>query len=223
MTQQVLIKPFTFVAMEELLSSFLVKNRYCPLPTVGSLTVQQEPAVSSITEKMIMAPKPVIVFTEKEMEAGPLLEYIASASNSSLQGASDALSHYCDRLQQIQPYEKIDLGCLGSFSKDEVGTMFFTNAPALQYFSAPVAAERVIHPDAAHQMLVGDKSTNTVYMQEMLAVEEKKRFPKWGWAAIVLGAIAAAVVIFSLANKQTGNVTPVNAKEAPSTYKTGSN
>jgi hypothetical protein len=209
--------------MEQLLSAFLIKNKYCPLPTVGSLKVEQVPAISSITDKVIFAPKQSIVFAEKEMDAAPLLDYIARVSGSSFSGASDALSHYCDRLQEIQPYEKIDLSTLGSFSKDEFGMLQFTPAPALQYFTAPVSAERVIHPDASHDMLVGDKATNTVYMQEMLSTEEKKKWPKWAWAALVLGLAATAIIVFSYLNSDAGNQGSIKAKEAPATYKSGSN
>lgn len=209
--------------MEHLLSSFLLKNKYCPLPTVGSLSIQHEEAIASITEKLIMAPKPMIVFAEKEMDAAPLLDYIASYYHNSVSAASSALSDYCSRLQQIQPYEKIDLGSLGSFSKDEFGQVQFSHTASLQHYLSPVAATRVFHPDASHQMLVGDRATNTVYMQEMLATEEKKKLPKWAWAAIAIGLVAAAVILISLLNNYSGSQSAVKAKEAPATYKTSSN
>lgn len=209
--------------MEHLLSSFLLKNKYCPLPTVGSLSIQHEEAIASITEKLIMAPKPVIIFAEKEMDAAPLLDFIAAWYHHSVAAASSALSDYCSRLQQIQPYEKIDFGNLGYFSKDEFGQVQFSHAAALQHYLSPVAANRVIHPDASHQMLVGDRATNTVYMQEMLAAEESKKWPKWAWAALVLAVLAAAVIIVSLLNKSSGSQVGVDAKEAPATYKTSSN
>lgn len=209
--------------MENLLSAFLLKYKYCPLPTVGTLNIQQEAAVSSITDKTILAPKPVIVFTEKETDAEPLLNYIASAAGSTVPAASDALSHYCERLQEIQPYEKVEFDSLGTFSKDEVGILLFSNAAAIQNYLPPVAAERVIHPDASHEMLVGDKATNTVYMTEMLATEEKKKMPKWVWAAVALAVAASAAVVFSIVNHQKGSSAPIKAKDAPATYTTGSN
>jgi hypothetical protein len=210
--------------MEQLLSAFLIMNKYCPLPTAGTLRIEEQAAVSSITEKKIQAPKLFISFSEKETEATPLLQYIASASGKSISAASDDLSHYCSRLLQIQPYEKVGLGNLGNFSKNDLGEMHFENLADLDMYTPPVEAHRVIHPDAAHDMVVGDRSTNTVSMAEMLATEEKKKLPRWVWVAIVLAVAASAVIIINLLNDNSGSgsSSPVNAKEAPSTYKTGS-
>lgn len=210
--------------MEQLLSAFLIKNKYCPLPTVGTLRIEEQAAVSSITEKKIEAPRPFISFSEKETEANPLLQYIASASGKSISAASDDLSHYSNRLLQIQPYEKVALGNLGNFSKNDLGEMHFENLAELGLYVPAVEAHRVIHPDAAHDMVVGDRSTNTVSMAEMLAIEEKKKIPGWVWGAIVLAVAASAVIIISLLNHNStsGSSSPVKTKEAPATYKTGS-
>jgi hypothetical protein len=210
--------------MEQLLSAFLIKNKYCPLPTVGTLRIEVQAAVSSITEKKIEAPQPFISFSEKESEANPLLHYLASASGKSVSGASDDLSHYCNRLLQIQPYEKVALGNLGNFSKNELGEMHFENVADLRLFLPAVEAHRVIHPDATHDMVVGDRSTNTVSMAEMLSAEEKKKLPRWVWVAVTLAVAASALIIFSLLNNQSasGNQMPVKVKDAPATYKTAS-
>ena len=209
--------------MEKLLTSYLYNYKSCPLPTVGSLIIQPGAAVAEHGDKKMLAPLPHIQFISKEINADGLLQYISLQKNINIQEASDELSSYCDRLQQMQPYEEIALDDAGTFYSTEDGELHFRYGVLPAAFLPEVPAERVIHPDASHDMLVGDTQTNTVTMAGLLENPEDPRRPKWLWAAIGLGLAAALVLTIYFMNRQAGNSfgnnSPVKASDAPASYR----
>lgn len=208
--------------MENLLTSYLYGNKVCPLPTVGALVLQAGSAMALPSEKKMLAPVPGILFVEREISADGLLQYIAAKKNIDQQQASDELSSYCSRLQDMQPYELISLGTAGSFNLNEEGQLQFKANELSRAFLPAVNAERVIHPDATHQMLVGDTQTNTTTMAGLLTTEDSTRRPQWVLAAIALGIAGVIGATIYFINHQPGsffgNTQPVNATAAPATY-----
>ena len=208
--------------MEKLLTTYLYSNKVCPLPTVGSLLVQYAPATAFPSEKKMQAPIPAIRFVEKELNADGLLQFIASHKNIDSQRASDELSSYCMRLQEMQPYESVSLGSAGSFNLNEEGQLQFTATRLPSAFLPAIVAERVIHPEASHNMVVGDTQTNTTTMAEILNMEEQPGRPKWFWVAVALGTAAIIAAGICLINRQPGslfgNMRAINATEAPASY-----
>lgn len=208
--------------MEKLLTSYLYSYKNCPLPTVGALLLQPGIAGAVQGDKIMLPPAPYIQFVSREINADELLQYISHKKNIGVQQASDLLSNYCDRLQQMQPYEEIALGSAGVFMLNEEGQLYFKSSVAPEIFSPAVPAERVIHPDASHNMLVGDTETNTAAMAELLDSDSGSRRPKWLWAAIILGVAGLLAVTIYMMNRQPGspfgNAGTVDASEAPSTY-----
>jgi hypothetical protein len=61
-------------------------------------------------------------------------------------------------------------------------------------FAQPVFAERVVHPDAEHAILVGDKETTNTFMAELLIPKVETRDRWWIWA-IVLGAVGLIALL----------------------------
>jgi hypothetical protein len=208
--------------MENLLTSYLYGNKVCPLPTVGALVLQAGLAMALPSERKMLPPVPGILFVEREMNADGLLQYIAAKKNIDQQQASDELSSYCSRLQEMQPYESVSLGTAGSFSLNEEGQLQFKANELSQAFLPAVNAERVIHPEATHDMLVGDTQTNTTTMAGLLTTGETSRRPRWVWAAIALGIAGIIAATIYLINRQPGsffgNTQSVNATGAPATY-----
>ena len=212
--------------MEKLLTSYLYNFKNCPLPTVGSLVLQTGTASSQQSEKKILAPQPHVQFVSKEINADGLLQFIADSKNIEVSAASDQLSRYCDSLLEMQPYEEIKLDSAGSFYLADDGELSFKYTVLPASFFPAVNAERVIHPDVSHEMLVGDTQTNTATMAELLDTRQDTRRPKWIWAAVGLGLAAVlALVIYSLnrtGNNAFGNSSGINVTEAPATYQPSS-
>jgi hypothetical protein len=208
--------------MENLLTSYLYGNKVCPLPTVGALVLQPGSAMALPSEKKMLAPVPGILFVEREMSADGLLRYISAKKNMDAQQASDELSNYCNRLQEMQPYESVSLGTAGSFHLNEEGQLLFKANEISRSFLPAVNAERVIHPEANHQMLEGDTQTNTTTMAGLLTTEKSTRRPGWIWAAIALGIAGLLAATIYFISRQPGsffgNTQSVNATAAPATY-----
>jgi hypothetical protein len=74
--------------------------------------------------------------------------------------------------------EELPFSSAGSFYRDENEDLQFKTVSLPGAYFPEVVAERVIHPDVAHNILVGDTETNSAAMTELLNTgEEKKRFP----------------------------------------------
>jgi hypothetical protein len=201
--------------MDQLIASFLFQNKSCPLPGVGTLLIKPTAAQADFYNKSIMAPVAQVVFESKETDADKLLDYIASKTNTTILQAIDALSQFGNNLKNgIFAGRHPVLDGIGRFSADDSGGIVFESAALPAIYSPSVKADRVIHPEAEHAILVGDKeTTNTVmteYFNEEIAIE-KNRW--WIWA-IVLAVIAIAVVFIYFGNSffvsRLGNAAAIN-------------
>ncbi|MBC7867196.1 MAG: hypothetical protein H7X88_06665, partial [Gloeobacteraceae cyanobacterium ES-bin-316] len=146
--------------MEKLLTTYLFEHKNCPLPEVGTLLLQPGHAVFLPGEKRMIAPIPFIELSEKEISADALLDFVAAQKGISTTEVSFLLKKYCEGLQQLPAYGEIPMGELGSFYMDENGKLHFKSVSLPAAFFPDVVAERVIHPDVAHEILVGDTHTN---------------------------------------------------------------
>jgi nucleoid DNA-binding protein len=185
--------------MHHLIASYLFQNKRCPLPGLGTLSVLNSGAEADFTNKLIAAPKAFIQFTNTETDTHGLLNYLSAATGADKYEATEALSHFCDDIKQkIADEQKVELDSIGNFFVDSSGKIHFKQEELSAAFTQPVFAERVIHPDAEHQILVGDKESTNTEMTEYLAPKEVIKSRWWIWA-IVLGAIGllALLIYFS--------------------------
>jgi hypothetical protein len=92
------------------------------------------------------------------------------------------------------------------------GVIIFEAVPVPEIFLQPVNAERVIHPEAEHAILVGDKETTNTEMTEYFSETTEQKSRWWIWA-IVLGVsgIAALIIYMNGAGilSRFGNAMPI--------------
>ncbi len=183
--------------MQKQLASYFFQNKTCPLPGLGTLSITNAAAESDFTSKTFSAPKPTIHFTQTETDSNGLLNYLSATTGADKYEATEALSHFCDDLKQkIADEQKVELSSIGNFLADSSGKINFKQDELPAAYTQPVFAERVIHPDAEHQILVGDKESTNTEMTEFLAPKSAIKNRWWIWA-IVLGAIGLlALVIY---------------------------
>jgi hypothetical protein len=183
--------------MQNQIASYLFQHKTCPLPGLGTLSVLNSGAEADFTDKSIAAPKSYIEFSDTETDASGLLNYLSATLGGSNYEVSEALDHFCDNLRnEMTAHPDVQLESIGSFFVDASGKINFKQQELPAAFTQPVFAERVIHPDAEHQILVGDKETTNTVMTELLAPKSEAKDRWWIWA-IVLGLIViAAVVIY---------------------------
>ena len=109
--------------------------------------------------------------------------------------ATEALSHFCDSLkQQMTDNPDVQVNNIGSFFVDAWGSINFKEEALPTAFMQLVFAERVIHPDSEHHILVGDKESTNTEMTEFLTPKSVIKNRWWIWA-LVLGAIGIIALL----------------------------
>ena len=208
-------------SVENLITSYLFSNRVCPLPTVGMLQVEEQPAIVDTADKNIKAPVSTIRFYSRELPSDDLLEFIAREKGISVEEASSVLSLYCTRLHNLEAFAELPLPHAGKFYMNTDHLVFNPVAIPAEFFP-PVHAERVIHPEVSHSILVGDKETTNTVMSEFYNEETVTKKKKWWiWPIILLViAVIMIVVYFNDYNHSSsmGNATKVVPATESKTY-----
>lgn len=199
--------------MHHLIASYLFQHKTCPLPGLGTLSVSTGNAATHFLNKTILAPQPAIVFDTKETEADALLDFIAGKANISIYEAIETLGQFANQLKSsIQSGSPALLNGVGKFSLAGSGAIHFEPVAVPEVFVQPVNAERVIHPEAEHAILVGDKESTNTEMTEYYSDSTVTKSRWWIWA-IVLGVLCiAAVLVYMSGNgilSRFGNAMPI--------------
>ncbi|MEO7047315.1 MAG: hypothetical protein ABI091_18580 [Ferruginibacter sp.] len=184
--------------MQDLIASYLFKNKKCPLPAVGTLSIVDGNAVADYGEMKIAAPAPVIQFAEKEEPVNDFVNFIATQKSITTEDALSKLKEFCRKLRYMDVHTEVPVTCAGKFYISSAGTLEFKQAKLREAFIPTIIAERVIHPDDSHNMLVGDKQTTTTIMSEYFSEEEISPRNRWWLWAIILFILAAAIILFYL-------------------------
>ncbi|RYF88566.1 MAG: hypothetical protein EOO03_08115 [Chitinophagaceae bacterium] len=208
--------------METLLTEYLYECKHCPLPGIGSLQLQPGEAHFLPGEKRIIAPIPFIVLQAQELPAETLHQFIANRCRLSEGLAAQQLQQFCNGILSLNAYEEQPLADAGSFYMDETGKLHFKSLSLPAAYFPDVPAERVIHPDVPHEMLVGDTHTNTTDMTAMLQDEPVKK-SRWWIAALIMAAIAIVALIAYYSNHRfsdTGNAVKARTNSPSKSYST---
>ena len=180
--------------MQKLIAGYLFRHKKCALPGVGTLEIRNAESGSVAGEQMITPPTPGIHFTDKVSDAEGLALYIAANKNISHAEATYLLEKFSDDIRQSGSGQNTEIPGAGYFSKDADDAIIFIPAVLPAFFFPGVHAERVIHPDRSHAILVGDKETDSAAMTEFFAEEVPAGKRYWGiWAAVLFGIAGAAV------------------------------
>ncbi len=188
--------------MQKQIASFLFQHKTCPLPGIGTLKMQHTGALSDFTNKTIAAPTAGIRFVHTDTDPSALLYYLAATTGGSTYEVTEGLDHFCDNLKkELAAQQQVALPGIGVFYADVAGKINFTEETLPASFVQPVFAERVIHPNEEHAILVGDKESTNTLMTEMLAPKAETRENWWIWA-IVLGLVAITLIMlyFAMSN-----------------------
>ena len=200
--------------MHHLIASYLFQNKTCPLPGLGTLSVVAGTADADFVNTVIKAPVPSIVFDTKETDAGTLIDFIAAKTNTTVLQAIESLAALTNSLKAAAITNKpATITGVGNFFTDEKGRVNLRQDPLPAVFLPAVKAARVIHPEAEHQLLVGDKETTNTLMTEYFTETPVKKDRWWIWA-IVIAAAALLTILYYLNNSSQlslgGNAMPVN-------------
>jgi hypothetical protein len=209
--------------MDKQVQQYLLQYKYCPLPDIGILELQDGMAEARLGENKLLGPVPRILFSRKEKQADHFIKFIASERKVSIGEAGAQLEQYCQRLTRMDVFKEVKLGHLGKFFIDGTGKLVFQQTPLPPEFFPPVNLHRVIRRDAVHQVRVGDTETTNVAMTEYFSESGPMSGTKWWIAALVPAVIAlAALAIYfnsPSSNNSMGNAIRVTPQAQTGTYK----
>lgn len=183
--------------MQNLITSYIIQARECMLADVGRFKINDISAESDIINKQIAPPLLDISFASREEKISDgLIKYVADKKMiSSTQALTDIKAWCKDTKNKLINGEDISLFPLGVLKKGPSGNVFIPDSSPVIFFG-PVSAERVIHQNSVHAMLVGDKQTTSSIMNDYLQVEKIiKKNNAWKILAILLFVIALFFLI----------------------------
>lgn len=211
--------------MQDLITSFIIQAKECRLRDVGRFKIGVIAAQSDIANKQIIPPATEILFTSREENISDgLVKYIADKKQLGVSQALDDLKKWCSEAKnKLKNGEEILLEPLGVIKKGTSGNIFIPQNSSFQFFE-PVPAERVIHQNSDHAMLVGDKQTTSAVMNNYFQEDEiVRKNNTWKIIAIILLGIAVFFLIvhfygnpFSLST--IGNQHKIVPGTTPPTY-----
>lgn len=149
------------------------------MPGIGTLEVVTQPAEYDFSKQRITAPKQRILF-------------INAAASDHIFNEFSAISQLMK--EKLRSEGVVEIAGLGSFIRDDDGSLAFESVEIDASLFQPVTAERVIHKDAEHAILVGDKETTNTEMTEYYTEDTSEPKDQWWIYAIVLAAAAIAAI-----------------------------
>lgn len=210
--------------MEHLIANYLFRNNSCPLPSIGKLVLTEIPATVSLGAKRIEAPQSQIALVQGDFPAEDFVKYISSVEHVENDVARSRLQSFCEHLQKLDSYAETKIPNTGKFYVNAEGSLVFKHSAYPSFFLEAIPAEKVIHPDSSHSLLVGDTESNNVLMTEFFNVEDPAPRSRWWIAALLLAIVGLAIISLYYVNETNagifGNATKTPLPEAPQTYTT---
>ncbi len=201
--------------MHQLIATYLFTQQQCPLMDIGSLVIEHKTAVNNFINKEISAPQPYIALTNAMLDSQNLIKFIAYQNKISDNEAQKSLEQFCETIRkELNENGTYNLTDIGNFYVEADGAIHFKEHTLSPVYFPPVTAERVIHPEAEHAILVGDQESTTVKMADILNEEEQiKKNTGWIWAAAIMFVIAIVAIWMYYSsgynNGAFGNVTGI--------------
>jgi hypothetical protein len=209
--------------MQQLLADYLFQNKQCALLQIGTLRIKNTAASSIFGERKISAASPVIEFNDEVHITEHVEAYIALHKNITRDDAAQQLKKMVEDIQALPLGQRLEIPSVGKFYKDENDKIGFIAVEAPAHFLPQVVAERVVHPNDSHTMLVGETETNTAAMAEYFSEEEPTMKSKWWIFAVASFTVAATAVGFYVNDKTAdsffGASNKIEVGVADSTYR----
>ncbi|MEO8109755.1 MAG: hypothetical protein ABI594_06990 [Ginsengibacter sp.] len=211
--------------MQRIITSYLVQKKECNLPGIGDFKINIASAQLDVANKKMFPPTAEIIFTEGDVNLRKdLVKYIANQQNVDEQQAAENITRWCHNvIESLDAGGKVIFESIGSLQKNPAGNIFLRSMNENRLYEA-VTAERVVHKDEEHAVLVGDRQTTSAAMSEYYKAETVfERKISWKiWAIVLFGlSILSLVMHFSyhgITTAGTGNQISISPLAAPASY-----
>ena len=219
--------------MFHILHQYLIQHKSLSLPGLGTIELQNIPAISNISDHVIEPPMQKIIFDDvHDAPDKNLFQYVSARLQveewEAIKQVNDFSYELKSRLKQGGEIAWDRVGVLRS----EPGGSITLDARTITYdFMEPAPANRIIRTNANHTILRGDTEvsgsfTRVEHAQQDAVFPGDEAYARkqkwWIWACILGGA---ALVLLFLHFYKTGfdlnslhNTQKASVKEAPATY-----
>lgn len=212
--------------MHKLITEYLLQADKCSLPPLGVFTRTFNSAQIDNVSKLIYPPYYNFRFDDSEQPvSSAFVDFISYRKNVETSSAKDGIENFLEeKTQKIKDGKQLCFENVGCLQNDESGKIIFIPEEVATLLPV-LPAEKVIHKDASHNVLVGDRETTSEVMKDYYSEQPVTSSRRWKlWAAILL-AVGLIVIIFSLYNKgfapdSIGNNHHLKVDDEPKTYKT---
>ena len=211
--------------MQDLITSFIIQRKECKLRDIGRFKVVTTSAEFDIVNKLLNPPVTEIIFSAREEKISDgLVKYVADKKGIPVAEALEEVKRWCNTTKEkLKNGEEISLKPLGILKKRASGIIFVPGSHGMEFFE-PVSAERVIHTNSEHAVLVGDRETTSSAMNQYYQAETPSGSSNsWKIFAIIFLAIALFFLFlhfygnpFSLST--IGNQHKIIPNTPPNTY-----
>lgn len=206
--------------MFSILNKYLFLNKRIPVPGLGTICMENIPAVIDTSTRTILPPSYQFRFDKfSDVPEKELFSYLSAEQHISdyeaLRQYNDFAFSLRDRLNYFReaPWEG-----LGILRKDDNGEVHFESSILSPDFFQPVPAEKVIRTNAKHMLLVGDRERSSGEMSEWFAEEPVHGNRLWWLVALIVGIVATMVIMFHFSSHgwnvgSTGNQNQIQVKK----------
>ena len=215
--------------MFHILYQYLIQNKSLSLPGVGTLQLQNIPAISNFSNHVIQPPSHKIVFDDaQDAPNKSLFQYIAFKMGLEEWEAIKKVNDFSYELKnQLKQGNEITWQNVGVLHLEPGGEISLDSKPIVYNFMESVPAIRVIRTNSSHTILRGDTEVSGSFIKTTLEEEETTTvsiFKKWWAWAIFLAFVAISALLMHFYNHGFDmdhffNTQKTPVKEAPATYK----
>jgi hypothetical protein len=182
--------------MYAILNKYLFLNKSIPVPGLGTICMESQPATIDASTRTIQPP--VYHFRFDKFSDAPDKDLFAYLSSQQHISDYEALRQYNDFAYSLRDrlnyFREAPWEGLGILKKDDMGDIHFESSISNPSFLQPVPAEKIVRANAKHMMLVGDRERSNREMSDWFAEEPVHGNRLW-WLVALMGGIAAALII----------------------------
>ena len=186
--------------MIDVLNSYLVQYNKLSIPGLGTIQLERIPAQSDFINKQLLPPAYRYRFDKyNDVPDKEFFNYLAAQKEIPDYEAIKVYNEWAQLFRDsITPNRQVIWKEVGTIRRDLNGEVLFESQGPVDANLEPVAAIRVIHSNAEHTMLVGDREISTRQMTELLGEEPPVVVEKESWwiYALIIFSLACIVLFF---------------------------
>ena len=179
--------------MFTVLNAYLFQHRSISIPGLGTIYLETMPAAVDVADRTMLPP--VYQFRFDKYFDAPDKEFFAFIANQRHILDFEAIKWYnefaFDLRNRIKAESEVNWEGVGVLKKDGSGNVLLEPFASPLNFMQPTPAVRVLHQDAQHTLIVGDRERTTGEMNEWRMHEEEDAESRRGLSWWVIALIIA--------------------------------